>query len=274
MKFTLILTTLFVIPIALYAQERTRWFLPTGKEIGTAVVCHGLNNRPEVMDEIIKELNANNFGAVRVTLTGHGESPKEKHKASATKWLQEISDATEKAKELSKTKKIFAVGFSLGAALEALSVDRGLEYKRMVFFAPSIRLNFTSQLARIIRPLSYFNIALLSLMPEEYRRFKHPSARSYDALFDVVDEISNPQNANRLNDIPTKIFMSEDDELISFSRTERWINQNQLTNWSIQKVDPKPTLESSLNHLVIDEKTLGQEEWQRVMRETVAFLKG
>ena len=71
------------------------------------------------------------------------------------------------------------------------------------------------------------------------------------------------ENQNYLNfNIPTLVFIDENDELISLGNLKKIINKYQLTHWDVCTLDSHYMGKNTgYHHLIIDENTMGTENW-------------
>jgi carboxylesterase len=89
------------------------FFFP-GNEIGCLLI-HGFTGTPKEMRELGEFLADHGFTVKGVLLAGHGTSPLDMEKTSWQDWFESVLDGYRQLK--GKTRKVFPIGLSLGAAL-------------------------------------------------------------------------------------------------------------------------------------------------------------
>ena len=97
---------------------------------------------------------------------------------------------------------------------------------------------------------------------------------AYNALFEMVAHFE--ANLNPIINIPTIVFIDEQDELISISGLQNMIRDQNLDQWKIHPViKDKTTTEIKMHHLIIDEASVGNNMWQEIVDVTIThFLSG
>jgi hypothetical protein len=75
--------------------------------------------------------------------------------------------------------------------------------------------------------------------------------------------------------IPTVVFIDEQDELISFSGLQNMVRDQNLDQWKIHPVKKdKTATEVKMHHLIIDEASVGNKMWQEIVDVTMTHLLG
>jgi alpha-beta hydrolase superfamily lysophospholipase len=240
--------------------------LPAAKNArGTFLVIHGINNRPEVMMPLAGVLSSAGYHVHLVKLSGHRPGTK----SSFEGWQNDIREGYERAEKLSPNMPIFGLGYSAGASALVAS---SLAYKKLILLAPSVGTRPMSEFMKVFLPLRHLGIPGFSLSPSGYRYSRFPSLDMYSALFETHARIQTLSLDSPLRATPVLIFYNEKDELLSYKRTKQWTERAGLKNTSWHSVQPNPTLSYSSQHLILDEPTVGQEEWDRIKNAIEGFL--
>ncbi|MGK5086166.1 alpha/beta fold hydrolase [Bdellovibrionota bacterium FG-2] len=247
-------------------------YAPPSSVRAVVLVVHGLNLRPERMDPLCKILHTEDFDVLRVALKGHQGSLVEMQSVTLEEWTIELEhqarDAQIRARHLGVP--FFFLGFSLGGLLGCLLKIRGIDFDRQILMAPGIA---PRPLARAIRLLEAFGGEFLipSFSPEGYGVHDATSLAAYRATLRAV-EILAASEKSVLN-LPTLLIIDPKDTLVNFRHLTEFIQNNKLIQWKTLKTS---TLHSQIrgtyHHLIIDEASLGTEEWVRVASEIRSFL--
>jgi len=266
-----------------------RWYKAHIREKikGIALVIHGLNLRPEKMQTIISVLTESGMDVLRLSLRGHGENYAhhagidedrarlETFKAvSFPLWMNEAYLAYTQVRKRAAQKKVplFFVGFSLGGliGLDLFASQPEVHYERMVLFAPAIKLHPIHYLARILSPFS--RLVIPSLTPDSYLSNKKGTPMAaYNALFEGLSQFEKHVN-NRIN-VPTLIFIDEDDEFIPVRAFKELIEEKELDRWKLYIVEKEAVVsQDTFHHHIIDEYSTGKAVWQEMMETTITYL--
>ncbi|MBW7947548.1 MAG: alpha/beta hydrolase, partial [Sphingomonadaceae bacterium] len=127
-----------------------RFEMPNGAMKGVVVVAHGLNHRPDKMDDIVNPLRAQGYAVLRAVLSGHEGDMEKFKKASREQWRNDLLGAYCAARALADQGKVplHFVGYSIGALINSDLVesepDLGVRYDRMVYLAPAVSVKAAS----------------------------------------------------------------------------------------------------------------------------------
>lgn len=256
-------------------QEAPRWQGSTASpQRGVVLVAHGLNLRPSAMDYLCTTLNTRGFDTYRISLTGH-HTPHE-GTFPASQWAQDFAEGYRAIHASNPKMPIYIVAFSAGALLATHFIDSNPNLnpspRRMVFLAPALSLRFLPRSAYILKWFGPLNLRIPNRAPSDYRRFRLTPLFWYENLIDVYEETRTLAQSEKLRPIPTLLLMSREDEIISFSGLESWIEDNQLDTWKLKELQPRPIGSGLYEHLVIDERSLGIDQWREMVRTITAFL--
>ena len=265
-----------------YENYAFRWYNNQSRKEtkGIALVIHGLNLRPDKMQSIISVLAESGIDVLRLSLRGHGENythqsgiDKEQARLEAFKtvsfplWLNEAYLAYNQVREKAAQKKVplFFVGFSLGGLIGLdLFVSRPeVQYDRMILFAPAIKLHPLHYLARILSPMS--RLVIPSMAPDTYLSNKKGTpVAAYNALFEGLKHFE--KHVSRRLNVPTLIFIDENDEFIPARAIEKLIKEKKLDQWKLYIVEKEATANrDTFHHHIIDESSTGKTVWEKMM---------
>ncbi len=239
---------------------------------GVILTLHGLNNKPQVMSSFCQFFQAEGFHVLQVSLSGH------EHKnldVTEEHWLQDIANAVSEAQRQYPNLPFYNISYSLGSLVTTAYLDHQQKspFKKMIFLAPAIRPNVATSLIRLLSPLRVFGFSLPSFAPSSYRAHRSTPLAFYNSLFILVDQVQTLQNPITLNEVPTKIVIAKNDELVSTRSLRTWVEKNALFRWQVEIIKPQPTSRLSYRHLIIDKQTLGEKEWDRLTKEISDFFK-
>jgi len=267
-------------------DQSVRWYNKSRlkKLRGVALVVHGLNQKPEKMGAIISSLNQEGVDVLNVSLSGHGDNyvargrkdHDEQRLASFRKvtyelWAQEIYRAYRQVQQRGEQKRVplFFIGNSLGGLLgcDLLVSHPDVRFDRLVLFAPALNVSKMSFLLKALAPFP--DLVILSLSPKHYRSNEGTPITAYQALFNAIEHFDS-QLQDRLN-VPTVLFIDEQDESISYERLKEMIDRQKLDQWIIHRVQKDADIDAAIpHHLIIDAESTGSHMWgrmQEIMRQ-------
>lgn len=243
---------------------------------GVFIVAHGLNTKPEKMDSLGKFLNSLGYEVYRFALPGHFGEISEMKTVTKEKWLNAALEgyklAQARAAELQQP--LYYLGFSMGSLIGETLIANYPELKlpqKIIHLAPALGIRNRSHL---VKALGVFGSEFIvnSKSPEEYRAQKGVSIAAYRALFTLENELIENKNNIRVN-IPTLIYINDDDQLISIHGLRKFIALKEWTRSSLRPItDQKPSDNLTFSHRIIDEYSLGEVAWKRITNEISAFL--
>lgn len=251
-----------------------------------ALVVHGLNVNPKMMAAIVACLSAGGIEAISLALHGHGPNYLRRPDMAETEarleslrrvtyqlWHDEVLAAyrivAQRAAQLEGA-PVYLVAYSLGGlmACDLFAATPGVEFARMVLFAPALR----------IRPLSYLlapfqgapRTIIPSFSPKSYRANRGTSLAAYAALYAAAANLA--RHASSKINVPTLVFLDPQDELVSYAGTSRFLRDASLTNWRLCPVEKDSTAEQRYHHLLIDAASVGQDRWRAMSAAVSAHL--
>ncbi len=95
---------------------------------------------------------------------------------------------------------------------------------------------------------------------------------AYRALAETMAAWQQKSSALELNS-PVLVLMDPRDELISYRGLNSKISSGAWRNWNLVELNnDASTLANPIHHLVIDEASLGSQQWQFLQDTVLAFL--
>lgn len=239
------------------------------KPKAVVVLAHGLNLKPEKMDDWAKALRDRGALVLRVGLYGHRGLVQHMKEASAKNWREEFEEEVKKAQEVARENKVplYFLGFSLGAVVgldwqtERLH-DQGFE--KMVLIAPALALPWYSKQA--IRFFSMFgrSFMLPSRSPADYRANRGTSVAAYEALFEIKADVEKARYKN--TNIDTLVLIDKHDELVVSDGIRKIIAQYELSRWQLELLDNNFAYRTyGFRHLMVDRDAVGDKLWSHLV---------
>ena len=256
---------------------------------GVALVIHGLNGRPDKMEPIIAEMNAFGIDCLNLSLSGHGENYSHlDHTESADArletfksvtyplWKTEAYQAYQRVERKSKQYAVplFFVGFSMGGLLgvDLLASNPSVKFDKMMLFAPAVKMHQRNSLLKILSPFP--RMVIPSMAHKSYLANDGTPIAAYNALFEMYAHLENNLNPYKIN-IPTIVFIDEEDELISFSGLKNMIRDQNLDQWKIHPIKKDETATKiKMHHLIIDAASVGNNMWEEIVDVTITHFLG
>ncbi len=111
-----------------------------------------------------------------------------------------------------------------------------------------------------------------SLAPETYlANPKGTPIAAYNALFDGLDHFN--QNADQKLNVPTLIFIDEQDEFIPLKKLKELVAEKNWHQWQFYLVNKDETAQQDyFYHHIIDADSTGQFVWQDMMAALMNHL--
>jgi len=268
-----------------------RWFNSQNSEElkGVALVIHGLNLHPERMKPIINNLMLSGIDVLGLSLRGHGDNyghdddvdgdsaRLESFKnVSYPIWINEAYLAYLHVKErgLQNKKPVFLAAFSIGGliGLDLFANHSDVQFDKMVLFAPAISLRPTIYLERALSPFP--RLVIPSLADGSYLANKAGTPiAAYNALFEALNYFE--ESAGSKLNIPTLIFIDEQDEFIPLGGLKKLVEEKSLDQWELYIVQREEEIKAGIfHHHIIDEYSTGKAMWEKMMEAVSKHLLG
>lgn len=256
----------------LYADQN-----PTPRAV--VVVTHGLNLDPVTMTDIEHALQDAGVDVLSLDLSGHESGLDEDgrlvqfREANFSIWREDIDRAVAMAANRASEQSVplYLVGFSLGGLLSVDYLNRHPDtpVERMVLLAPALALRWTSYLLMPLTALP--NFFLPSVGPADYRANNFAPVSAYESLYEGLSDFLEQVNREHINR-PTQVWINEGDELVSPDGLRTFLREQDLSAWTVRGISKSTGAASVLNHLIIDRNSLGEESWEFVRDNMLAFL--
>lgn len=276
-KLTIVsLLTIYLLPYKIHANESMKWFTPHQKPTSVTIVIHGLNQKPEKMDDLVHLALQEESQVLRLTLHGHGPEKNKFLEVTRSQWLKDVATAYSLAKAQSEKDHLplYFIGYSLGALLlsdfAVTALPQRLSLQKSTLFAPALTPHWYTRLVQIFKIFGP-HFFVTSWGVHGYMAHRGTSMAAYEALFQSVDSLQKaafvPINW------PTLVFIDPKDELVSYKRLRRFISEKNLSQWTLTPVTTSQSqLKGSYHHLITDAQALGQDEWTRVSQSIQKFI--
>ncbi|OGQ79518.1 MAG: hypothetical protein A2289_05635 [Deltaproteobacteria bacterium RIFOXYA12_FULL_58_15] len=256
--------------------QATHWFeasSPTPRAV--ALVMHGLNQEPSRMNELIVELNNMGVAVMRLDLIGHGSDPISRQQTFASvdadTWRRQTRCGyllTRERADVTGVPLVF-VAFSLGALVGVDLVNGGgARFEAMVLLAPALCVHWYASGVRLLS--AWPGLVLPSSAPEADRaNFGTPIA-AYEALF-ALQEGLEPLARDRIN-VPTLVFIDEDDELVDAAALRAMIADYGLNRWQGISLRKSIDAEQTYHHVIAYQRAVGQQSWSAMLERIKRHL--
>ncbi len=268
-----------------------RWFNGQRPEKlkGAALVIHGLNMDPDRMGPIIDILTASGIDVLGLSLRGHGanyahrddmataEARMETFKyVSYSLWANEAYLAYMQVQRRAQQKQVpvFLVAFSIGGliGLDLLASNPDIHFDKAVLLAPAISLRATIYLERALSPFP--RLVIPSLANEAYLANKKGTPiAAYNALFEALYHFE--ENAGPKLNLPTLVFIDEQDEFIPLWGLKNLVEEYNLDKWKFYTVQKEEEMGAgAFHHHIFDASSTGEGVWRDMMATTTGHLLG
>lgn len=237
-------------------KEKSRWFYTdraqASKTRAVVFIVHGLNLRPSKMDPLAEFFARHNCDVLRSAL---GDDPK--------KWEEKFSDDYEKAREHAEImqRPLYFVGYSLGAliGLSFIHTHPEHEIKKMALFAPAIKTRWYTSISAWLAKL-FPRGSLPSFNLKEYREREKTTLAEYKKMHELQKSLADASFA-----LPAVILSSPKDELVDHRKLVKFARAN--SPWAVEEVSNlNSPLSKKYHHLMIDDMSLGQSEWEKILK--------
>ena len=252
-------------------MQHERWFQSQGAVRGVAIVTHGMNLRPERMEDFARFLASIGYDALCPAFTGHAGSNKEYLEVKAESWEADARRfhalAAERARAAGGVPLVLVAYSFTAAVFQAMAEE--LRFDRRIYLAPALATKSWYRgviwFAETFRGFTY-----PSMNMKEYQ--VHP--RSGSLPFVALDHFLTRwvKAERRAEAAPTLILMDPKDELLSYPRIMAYADER--PHWRVERVSVAgSTLPRKFHHLIVDEPSLGAEEWGRATGVVAEFLR-
>jgi alpha-beta hydrolase superfamily lysophospholipase len=252
-------------------SDSADWIEPERSPVGVALALPGLNLKPDRMDALARVFTDNGIVVLRGSLTGHSEDRALLKTVTAESWISDCLVLYESVFERSKRHElpIIFVGHSLGclAVLDAMERFERVRFDRLVLFSPAVTPRAFTRAARLLGK----NRIIPSKTPDEYRVHDGIPASAYHELLKLARHLH--ASGYRAIDAPALVFIDKRDELVRY-RSLLSLTKTRLTQWRVVTVsNEKSVLPRSFHHLIVDEDSVGSDQWRSIREEIAGFIR-
>jgi hypothetical protein len=230
------------------------------------LILHGLNLLPERMGAWREFLLGQGRYVAQVAFAGHDPARRAGWRdISSEQWLNDVQHAVELARRRWPRAELSLFGYSLGAVAGMVwSLERHQPWHRAIFLAPAFRVH------RLFVPLLLAARGLPkkwrvpSLAPRSYRAHGYTSLAAFAALRDLSGRFQKLVSLNGQAPVAGRelAIFARGDELISTDYLDRYAR---LRNATLDVFPLKLGAERRYpRHLVLDPRSVGEDEWRRV----------
>ena len=268
-----------------------RWFNSQKPEKlkGVALVIHGLNMDPDRMGPIINNLTRSGIDVLGLSLRGHGANYAHRDDMEAAEarmetfkyvsyplWANEAYLAYMQVQRRARQKQVpvFLVAFSIGGliGLDLLVSNPDVHFDKIVLLAPAISLHPTIYLERALSPFP--RLVIPSLADDAYlANIKGTPVAAYNALFEALYHFE--ENAGSKLNVPTLVFIDEQDEFIPLRGLKNLVEERKLDQWEFYIVQKEKEMQTgTFHHHILDASSTGETVWRDMMTATTRHLLG
>ena len=247
--------------------EVTQW----GDRNDRPLLCtHGLNQNPQALSPLLKDMAALGFKPYLLHLPGHaGET--DFSDLTAESYLQSFNDSYNYLKQEHES-KIYFLGYSFGGLIGAYQFE-SCPFEKMVLIAPALELH---RYTLLIKPFLPYISRVRSVAlgnPEMESRYRYHEkgvpAEVYSSFFSIYSRYQKKENES-LKEASVLMMAHPRDELVSHRKLRRWVARN--TEWVFHSLDNREAKFRRYNHLCFDSNTLGNKSYQFLLKEIEKFL--
>jgi pimeloyl-ACP methyl ester carboxylesterase len=240
---------------------------------GVVLVTHGLNNKPEAMDALIRVLVREGLHCLRISLYRDAPDAPADSRAITDGWISDFTQAYDELRARYPLQPIYNVGYSLGAlvAIRCLQIRPALTFDRMVLLAPPVAITRSANLVRLLTPLARLGLALPSVAPAEIRARRGTPLAEYAAMFGLVDAVQTLDDHENIRNIQTRVFLDAEDKMVRYAGVLDWIATNRLA-WVAETLRRRLPTARPYRHLMISETSLGRPAWEDLTADIVTHF--
>jgi pimeloyl-ACP methyl ester carboxylesterase len=194
--------------------------------------------------------------------------------ASYPLWTNEAYLAYLQVRQRGQQKQVpvFLTAFSIGGliGLDLLASHPDVYFNKIVLLAPAIYLRITIYLERALAPFP--RLVIPSLADDAYLANKKGTpVAAYNVLFEALDHFED--NAGPKLNVPSLIFIDEEDEFIPLWGLKKLVEEHNLDQWKFYIVQKEDEMGAgTFHHHIIDASSTGEKVWQEMMSAAMAHL--
>lgn len=251
---------------------------PKTEPVAIAVVLHGLNNCPEIMDDLAHSLSDSGIKTHRIALPGHYESDltiryENYSNSSHTLWRETLITALRTAQKEAQEAKVplYFIGFSLGGALFIDLLSEPLFSERLVdkavLLSPAVTPKFKRTLSLVGFSKRLRKLSFPSQIPKPYRANDRTVISVYRELFQVSQNALS-QDPKTLDQMKTLVLIDPKDELVDYKKLKKWVTSKSLSHWTLQTLNqdqPDTPAHAFRHHMIFNREVLGETNWNEML---------
>lgn len=250
----------------------TEIFFPTNTIHAVAVVMHGLNQKPSLMNDVAREMALRGVLCIRGVFSGHGGDAQALASVTRDVWVADVCRVAQFGSTVAKHfgVPLVAVGFSLGGLLvvdAAANAQNPPRFQRAVLLAPAFTPSFWASCLRMTRYFPRFPVP--SFSPLAYRANNVLPGCAYSALFASAERVE----CLAKSPFPAVVYINPRDEIVSFSSIKKFIHKKQgVLGWPVKSVLRSPEVRGGYRHFLFSRSDMGEHVWRGMLRDAVDFL--
>ncbi len=251
--------------------EVTRVF--NGDKNGVIILLHGLNDKASSMEQMAGLFQDKGFDVVLGSLSGHRGDVDELLTVNQEEWITDIYNIYCVAASIAQKKSVplFFVGYSFSNLMFLKFINKFsiTNIKKMVLLAPSLSFTLKANALKLLFFLPDKTV-IPSYNLKIYRANRGTSIAAYKAVFNTQKEMNSFFKLK--SNIPVLSFFHKLDEIVDSKESEKIIKSKFFKSKTIYLDNKDHLLEKEINHLMIDEKSLGTKNWNMMMSSILTFL--
>jgi alpha-beta hydrolase superfamily lysophospholipase len=261
-------------------QQADSFFLDSihakGKAKSHLLCIHGLNQNPESFKPLLLDLVRQGISCHLLHLPGHLNDDKLNKRVTKDMIFEAYENAYNAVRDMAEADGVpySFLGYSFGGLIGTSRLE-DYQFNKVILLAPAIKLRpFTHGLRPFLPMLSrVVSVPLGNRRMEERYRFHHRGVPRavYKTFFEIYDQYQfRRKNKKYLKSVDGLVFVHPRDELVSYRRLRRWLRKH--SNWELKQLSNRQADFGRFKHLIIDETTLGKENYKFLLTEAVNFL--
>gem|GEM_PF-5880121 len=238
---------------------------------------HGLNQNPKALKTLLEAYQEKGIHCHLLHLPDH-YSPDETrlpHSCESSSILSAYEESFRTVRQWADEAgtSMGVLGFSYGGLI-ATSQLATLRPEKLILLAPALRLRFyTSGVKLLSQVFDKVKSAPIGSPEVEahYRYYQKGVPGSvYKSFFEILENFYQETETD-YSGITGGVFIQPGDELVSYKKLRAWVREH--TTWPFYTLKSKNAEMSRYRHLILDPKTLGEERFRFLVKESLGLLK-
>lgn len=223
------------------------------------LIAHGLNLKPSKMESLKQIVEKSGLSYALITLKGHRSVDDQTWKSVTAKdWQDQMKSI---ANWLNRCQlKWIGLSQSTGSVLLFWMEQQKLTSDALAHFsfAPAIFTRYSLYPLYLAAKL-FPSLAISSRNHQDYRVHDETTLTAYSALYVTAQSLETENVSSFKNRV--LVFMSENDELVDFKKTKKWVEDH---GGSIMSYLPAPEIRPIIHHLLIDPEVAGSSNFKHI----------